>query len=332
MERILAAVVVGLFGVGFVVGGPDEDEGEVVFAFADPAIVESSGLVARDGLFVTINDSGDSARVFTVDPGSGETVGVTSWADEAVDFEALAPAADGEVWVGDIGDNLVSRDTITVHRVPTGEGDRAAEAASYALAYPDGAHDAEALLAHPVTGQLLVATKAFIGGLYAAPEDLAPDASNPLTRVGDVTSIITDGAFFPDGEHLVLRDYGTATFYSYPDLEEVGEVDLPDQEQGEGIAVDEDGEVYLSSEGEQAEVLRLELPDDVRAAVDGGEDGGSGKDDRPGKRDRDRGGDELDGGGEGVPVEEERPLWPWAIGGVAGVVILLVLLRSLRPR
>ncbi len=332
MERILAAVMVLPFGVGFAVGGPDDDEGEVAFAFADPAIVESSGLVARDGLFVTVNDSGDSARVFTVDPGSGETVGMTSWDAEAEDIEALAPAADGEVWVGDIGDNLVSRDAITVHRVPTGEGDRAAEAASYDLAYPDGAHDAEALLAHPVTGQLLVATKEFIGGLYAAPEDLASDASNPLRRVGDVTSIITDGAFFPDGEHLVLRDYGTATFYSYPDLEEVGEVDLPEQEQGEGIAVDEDGEVYLSSEGEHAEVLRLDLPDDVRAAVDGGDDGGSGKDDRRGKRDRDRAGDEVDGDGEGVPVEEERPLWPWAIGGVAGVVILLVLLRSLRPR
>ena len=34
------------------------------------------------------------------------------------------------------------------------------------------------------------------------------------------------------------------------------------------------------------------------------------------------------------PVElvEERSWWPWALGGVAGVVIIAVLIRSLRPR
>ncbi len=340
MERILAALMVVPFGLGFTVGDPDDEEGEVWFAFADPAIIESSGLVARDGLVVTVNDSGDSARVFTVDPASGETVGMTSWAEAPVDIEALAPAPDGEVWVGDIGDNLVSRDTIRVHEVPVGAEDRTVEPASYDLAYPDGAHDAEALLAHPVTGQLLVATKEFIGGLYTAPEDLDPGSVNELRNVGDVTSIITDGAFFPDGEHLVLRDYGTATFYTYPDLEEIGEVDLPEQEQGEGIAVDEDGAVYLSSEGEASEVLRLDVPDDLRAQLDGDTDSSSGGDgdDRRGDKDRDRAdggaapdGSDSDGSGNGV-VEEERPLWPWAIGGIAGAVILLVLLRSLRPR
>ena len=65
-----------------------------MFAFQDPAIVESSGLVALgDGLFVTTNDSGDSGRVFTVDD-DGETVGrhrlVRHHPD---DVEALAPAA-----------------------------------------------------------------------------------------------------------------------------------------------------------------------------------------------------------------------------------------------
>ena len=52
-------------------------EPDVLFSFADPEIVESSGLVATEGLVVTVNDSGDAARAFIVDPGSGETVGVT---------------------------------------------------------------------------------------------------------------------------------------------------------------------------------------------------------------------------------------------------------------
>ena len=50
----------------------------MVFRFADPAIVESSGLTVADGLVSTVNDSGDSARVFTVDADSGRTVGVTT--------------------------------------------------------------------------------------------------------------------------------------------------------------------------------------------------------------------------------------------------------------
>ena len=84
---------------------PPPDEGRVVFRFQDPAIVEASGLVVQDGLFLTTNDSGDTGRVFAVDPDTGRTTGVTTWASEPQDVEALAPAGGGEVWVGDIGDN-----------------------------------------------------------------------------------------------------------------------------------------------------------------------------------------------------------------------------------
>ncbi|WP_235736314.1 hypothetical protein [Nocardioides alcanivorans] len=85
--------------------GPTAPDSEVEFTFRDPEIVESSGLVMTDDLAVTVNDSGDSARIFTVDRGTGKTVGVTRWAGQARDIEALAPAGPDEVWVGDIGDN-----------------------------------------------------------------------------------------------------------------------------------------------------------------------------------------------------------------------------------
>ncbi len=126
-----------------------------------------------DGLFVTTNDSGDSARVFTVDD-DGETVGVTAWsATTPDDVEALAPAGDGEVWVGDIGDNPGERASISVSRVPVGPGDRDVEVPTYTLVYPDGPRDAEALLAHPVTGRLYVVSKVVFGGaVYEAPERL----------------------------------------------------------------------------------------------------------------------------------------------------------------
>ena len=49
-----------------------------------------------------------------------------------------------------------------------------------------------------------------------------------------------------------------------PALAEVGSFRLPDQQQGEGIAVDADGSLLVSSEGQHAPVLRVPLPADVR--------------------------------------------------------------------
>lgn len=228
----------------------------VDLTFADPAIVESSGLVVRDGLFVTVNDSGDRGRVFTVD-GSGATVGTTSWSPAPVDVEALAPAGPDEVWVGDIGDNTASRSSVTVLRVPVGPGDRTVTPPAYTLVYPDGAHDAETLLAAP-DGRLLVVTKDLRGGtVYAAPRRLSPQQPNRLRPVADALPFATDGSFFPDGRHYLVRGYAGAAAYTYPGLREVATFDLPAQPQGEGIAVDEDGWVHVSSEGEHSRVLRV---------------------------------------------------------------------------
>ena len=225
------------------------------FTFQDPAIVESSGLVVGDGLFVTTNDSGDTGRVFTVDA-TGRTVGVTSWSLPPTDVEALAPAGPGEVWVGDIGDNTASRPSVTVVRVPFGPGDRTVTPPAYQLVYPDGPHDAEALLAAP-DGRLLVVSKELFGGtVYAAPKRLSASGPNQLAKVTRTMGVVTDGAFFPDGRHYVLRDYGTAAVYTYPGNRKVGSFRLPDQPQGEGIAVDGDGWVHVSSEGLHSQVLR----------------------------------------------------------------------------
>lgn len=322
LEKLLAGLAVLPFGLGFALTADqsEADDGTVVFSFSDPEIIESSGLVVEQGLFATVNDSGDSGRVFTVDPADGSTVAVTEWDGEPEDVEAMAPMPDGDVLVGDIGDNNAVRDSIELLRVPFGE-DGPVDPITYDLVYPDGAHDAEALLVHPETGQVMVVAKEFIGRLYAAPEKLDKDDPNRLEMLGEVMPIATDGAFFPDGEHFVLRGYGSATFYRWPSLDEVGEIDLPSQPQGEGIAVGADGAVYVSSEGQDSEVLRIGLPKALRAELDGT----TAAPDRDVETTEDPVADDDE-------TDATRPFWPWALGGAAGVVILLVLLRSLRPR
>jgi hypothetical protein len=322
-DRLLAGLVVVPFLLG--AAAAPSSRAHVAFTFQDPQIVESSGLVVQDGLFLTTNDSGDAGRVFAVDPGTGDTVGVTSWSDDPTDVEALAPARGGSVWVGDIGDNSAARDSVEVTRVPVGAGDRTDDGESFELVYPDGAHNAETLLSHPRTGRLFVATKSVFGAqLFAAPRRLDPDGPNRLSPIGSVLPIATDGAFFPDGRHLVVRDYSQAAVYSFPDLERVATFRLPEQEQGEGIAVAADGSVYVSSEGQRQPVLRVPLPADVRRALAGPAPSGS-PSASPGSA--------LDGLASD-DVVESRPAWPWFLTGWLALALLVALAWGFgrRPR
>lgn len=254
---------------------PAEPTGEVqarvAFRYTDRDITESSGLVARDGLMFTVNDSGDDPVVYVVEPDSGGTVGVTTYSEDNVsDVEALAPGRPGTLWVGDIGDNNRDRQRIDVYRVPIARptGDREVEAGRFGLAYPDGPHDAEALLVHPVTGRVYVVSKAITGGVvYAAPRSLHAETVNRLAAVGAVPGLVTDGAFFPDGRHVLLRSYGGAAVFTFPGLRQVGRFELPAQEQGEAVAIDESSRVYVGTEGVYTEVLQILLPPAVRSAM-----------------------------------------------------------------
>jgi hypothetical protein len=304
---------------------PDGPRAKVVTRFADPDIIESSGLVVVGDLAVTTNDSGDSGRVFTVSLATGRTVGVTHWSGEPEDVEALAPAGDGEVWVGDIGDNTAGRSSIEVARVPYGEQDREVDADRIELRYPDGPRDAESLLVHPRTGRLFVISKTFLGGtVYAAPADLVPGQTHRMRARGGVLGMATDAAFFPDGKHLIVRSYARAVVYAWPSLEVVSGFELPAQEQGEGIAVSAAGAVFASSEGVEAPLLRINLPREVRRAVTPPPPTPT-PSDYPTTKPRDEVRD-------GVEQDDSREVWPWVVGGAFGLAALVVLIRSLRPR
>jgi hypothetical protein len=325
LEKVLAGLIAPPFLLGAAVA--PVDHAQKVFSFRDGDIIESSGLVVVGGLVVTTNDSGDTGRVFTVDPATGRTVGVTGWGDDPTDVEALAPLGDHEVWVGDIGDNSESRESIQVSPVPVGRGDQDVDAPVYELVYADGSHNAETLMSDPSNGRLYVATKGTLGGtLYAAPAKLSADHPNELRPLGDVLPIATDGAFLTDGRHIVVRNYAVAAVYAFPSLEKVAELRLPDQEQGEGLAVEPDGTLLLSSEGLHSPVLRVALP-----ALS----------DAPGPTASPTTSPTTSASGSprtheaATPprtIGSDRPVWPWFLGGLVGLGCVVVLVRSLRPR
>jgi hypothetical protein len=233
---------------------------QVVFSFTDRDITESSGLVDAGRLMYTMNDSGHGPVLYAVDKRTGDTVATTTYTtDKVSDVEALAPGSRGTIWAGDIGDNNADRDSVSVYRVapaaPTVTAPR------FGLVYPGGPRNAETLLADPVTGRLYVVSKSLRGGtVYAAPPTLRRDRLNRLSAVAEVPGLVTDGSFFPDGRHVILRTYGSASLYSFPGFRRLGTVWLPAERQGEGIAVGPQGRIYLSSEGAYSPVLRVALP------------------------------------------------------------------------
>jgi hypothetical protein len=232
---------------------------KVLFSFQGDDVYESSGLVDRGDIVYTNNDSGDAAVVYGIDPHTGRTVSRTTYADKVTDVEAIAPGAAGTIWAGDTGDNRANRDDIAVYRMQPRDGD--SPGTRYPLTYPDGPHDAETLLVQPSTQRVFVVSKAVFGGtVYVAPRRLRADRPNRLRAYARVPGLITDGTFFPDGRHVLLRTYGTASVYTFPAFGLVGTVTLPEQQQGEGISVSRTGRVLVSSEGVHEDVLQVRLP------------------------------------------------------------------------
>lgn len=302
----------------------------LAFRVGDPAVTESSGLVAsrlHDGVVWTHND-GDEGVLYAVG-GDGRTIASFRLAGiDTRDWEGLGYGTDERgrpaLYVADIGDNSGRRDLGTlVHRVtePATLDGGTLPASTYRLRYPESPVDAEALLVEPATGQVRVVTKGLLGGsVYAAPQPLDPDGPNVLERVGDAPALVTDGAYLDDGRY-VLRDYGAAYVFT-ADGEEVGAFELPAQEQGESLTITPDGQsVLVGSEGVESPVWRVPLPEDVlfpaasspAASTPVPPDGPSAADDG--------GSEEFSAGTSGGAA----PVPPWALGALAAGLLTLVL-------
>ena len=243
----------------------------------EQAVRESSGLAAsrrNPGVFWTHNDSGGGPLVYAFDRagrsrGTWRVVGAQArdWEDIAV---GPGPAR-GEtyLYVGDIGDNERRREFVVVYRFPEPQaggagGARAtARAEAIRIRYPDGAHNAEALLVHPQTGDLYVVTKASEAAVVyklAAPFDAA--ATHTLARVAELRgpdffgALVTGGDFSPDGRRVALCDYAQGYELSLPEgaksFDEVWRqtptaVSLGLRIQGEAVCYSPDGTSLLAT-------------------------------------------------------------------------------------
>ncbi|HEX3279648.1 MAG TPA: hypothetical protein VHR36_00335 [Pyrinomonadaceae bacterium] len=259
----------------------------VLARLEDPAVKESSGIVASrtsPGLYWTHNDSGDGPNLYALDE-QGASHG--TWrvrGASARDWEDIAAGPGPQsgvsyLYIGDIGDNEGKRDEVIIYRVkePTIRSEDASstklkplvteDAEVIHLRYPDGAHDAESLLVHPVTGDLYIISKIPFANptVYKARAPLNTNGPTTLERIGelDIPSVfgglITGGDISPDGLRVALCDYVGGYELVLGDArapfdqiwkQPLQQVDLGRRKQGESIAYRLDGRALLAtSEG-----------------------------------------------------------------------------------
>lgn len=277
MKRVVTvAAAVALCAAG---ATPAAHAADKVLTIGDPRITESSGLAAsarHRGVFWTHNDSGGKAQLYAVGPDGQVKATVTLAGVKAVDWEAMAAGKDENgapaLYVGDIGDNDAKRKDVSIYRIPEPEilRDTTVTPTRYPIAYDGGPRDAEALLVHPVTGRVSIASKGlFDAGLYTAKGPLREGAVTTFTRVAAAPALVTDGAYAPDGSRFILRGYLDADMFAAPG-DGTGRVDTPRQKQGESVTFSPDGaSVVFGSEGKDSELWRVTLtgenrPDSVR--------------------------------------------------------------------
>jgi hypothetical protein len=262
----------------------------------NPSIVESSGLAASrstPGVYWTHNDSGDGPFVYAFDS-TGQSRGVfrvtgatnRDWEDMAV---GPGPqTGQSYLYIGDIGDNNESRSEVVVYRVVEPKltaadktsikiRPRTTETAeAIRLRYPDGQHDAEALLVHPSSGNLYIVTKRLLANptVYEATAPLTAGRVITLRSLGEMKvpsllgGVITGGSISPDGRRVALCDYFQgyelvlpSSNASFNDIwkQKMSGFDLGQRKQGEGIAYRSDGRALMAtSEGKFSTVVQVE--------------------------------------------------------------------------
>lgn len=265
----------------------------------DRAIDESSGIVAsrrNPGLYWTHNDSGDGPFLYAIDGKGGKRGTWRVTGASALDWEDIAAGPGAQpgqsyLYVGDIGDNDKERREIIVYRIAEpvvmpaeaestqDDAEQTEPATAIRLRYPDGKHDAESLVVHPISGDLYLLTKtrsaSSASTIYKLAAPFSTSTINTLEKVGDIRTpglfpgMITGADISPDGTKIILCDYFNAYEASLPDrsggrFDDIWKqplliIKLGEREQGESVCYRLDGQAILAtSEGRHSPLIEVE--------------------------------------------------------------------------
>lgn len=291
MRRVLSSVTVVLGVIGVTVGpggtaaAARAEPAKKVCAIEDSKLVELSGMVARKSGYIVVNDGSDISdrrKVFFLDA-KCKVLKVKSYPSMPRDTEDLGSPDGQTLYIADIGDNDLTRTSVVLWTMPM---DGSAAPVLNRLTYPDGKHDAEALLFNGDGTPIIVTRNSGKAGLYSPVGRLKAGTGGgvPMKKLGELTLpktttsnwmgalgrlVVTGGATAPDRSRVVLRTYADAFEWDVTNGDVVAALTtgtpratpLPDEPRGEAIAYSPDGKTFLtvSETADQPEGTRPEI-------------------------------------------------------------------------
>jgi len=248
---------------------------------------EISGVAAsrKNADILWVHNDGSSQLVFAVHT-SGKLAAVVGFPIEIEDFEdiAIGPGPDAGadyIYVGDIGDNDKRRHEIRIVRFAEPQLSEAGSsrieiesAEEFRLTYPDGPHNAEALIVDPSSGDTFIVTKERKSKVYRCPGGRVKDRARIELEVLATLKIdyVSGGAVAHDGSHIILRREEIGWLWNRGRGQDVADAlrVLPQEipvrgraqgSNGEAVSFSPDGRSYFTvSEGKQQAICEFSLP------------------------------------------------------------------------
>lgn len=248
-------------------------------------ITEASGIAASQrspGVLWVHNDSGAGPRIFALSSMATLLAQYDLGGADARDWEDIAVgpgplAGTSYLYVGDIGDNSLSRSSIAIYRVAEPDARTGSPTAPmtlpgverFPLVYPDGPHNAETLLVDPRTGDVYVVVKSSDGRspVFRAAAPLSTERTQTMERVAELqfgvpplsgNRTTTGGDMSPTGDEVAIRTYDRVFLWRRGKGQTIAEalttapcvLPLQPEGQGEALGFAHDGSGYYTvSEG-----------------------------------------------------------------------------------
>lgn len=258
-------------------------KGTTVCTITTKDAIELSGLVAVNGFLYAMNDGTDVAsrkRIYKFDSQCKLVGNPIRYNSGSLDPEDMALDPDGStIWIGDIGDNQKERPTVALWKMVDDK-----TSGPYRLSYPDGKHDAEALLIGADGLPIIITKTVDKAQIYVSTGQLVPNGDGvPMKLAGEITLpktetenpfkvpgrvTVTGAAISPDRKKVVLRTYADAFEFQVPDGDIVKALTtgkpkitpLPNEIWGEAITYSPDGKSFWTV----SETERIADADDPR--------------------------------------------------------------------
>lgn len=207
-------------------------------------ITEASGIAVSEqhnGSIWVHNDSGNDPFIFLIDQQAQLQKRFLLLGIKNQDWEdmAIGPGPDSGqqyIYIADIGDNFGIRDKKTIYYFPEpafkgddqAQLDTVSNISAIHFKYPDGNHDAEALLIDPRTQDLYIIIKdSNSPTIYKLPaDDLQQNEVLTLQKCGNVEieidntlALITAGEIGANGLEILIKTYGKVYFWERNNLQ-----------------------------------------------------------------------------------------------------------------